>query len=177
MPDDDVVYDVLLNFLEFYEVCFFIATVFCLFFIVISLKILVQLNISPFIFLLEIKKFLGSAFQSIYFSYFSVLLIKLFFFVVQTLLAFVNFKLYHSINVKYPPILDPRLEASAAGLLPLLLFRGLLGWLGSFRTSCSFYWYQMFMVTYCPPDFFLIVIDVNIASCESCRTLCIVKVL
>lgn len=33
----------------------------------------------------------------------------------QTLLAFVNFKLYHSINVKYPPILDPRLEALAAG--------------------------------------------------------------
>ncbi|KAJ0112827.1 hypothetical protein Patl1_02820 [Pistacia atlantica] len=60
LPDDDVVYDVLLNFLEFYE----------------------------------------------------------------TLLAFVNFKLYHSINVKYPPILDPRLEASAAGLLPLSYFLG-----------------------------------------------------
>ncbi|CAL9110137.1 unnamed protein product [Musa acuminata var. zebrina] len=30
------------------------------------------------------------------------------------LLGFVNFKLYHSINVKYPPILDPRLEALAA---------------------------------------------------------------
>lgn len=40
---------------------------------------------------------------------------------VQTLLAFVNFKLYHSINVKYPPILDPQLEASAAGMLLLLL--------------------------------------------------------
>lgn len=55
LPDDDVVYDVLLTFLEFYE----------------------------------------------------------------TLLAFVNFKLYHSINVKYPPILDPRLEASAAELYAL----------------------------------------------------------
>ncbi|XP_044503701.1 pescadillo homolog [Mangifera indica] len=55
LPDDDVVYDVLLNFLEFYE----------------------------------------------------------------TLLTFVNFKLYHSINVKYPPILDPRLEASAAELYAL----------------------------------------------------------
>ncbi|KAH6821501.1 TCP-1/cpn60 chaperonin family protein [Perilla frutescens var. hirtella] len=32
----------------------------------------------------------------------------------ETLLAFVNFRLYHSINVKYPPILDPRLEALAA---------------------------------------------------------------
>ncbi|XP_057505514.1 pescadillo homolog [Actinidia eriantha] len=37
----------------------------------------------------------------------------------QTLLAFVNFKLYHSINVKYPPILDPRLEALAADLYAL----------------------------------------------------------
>ncbi|TXG49248.1 hypothetical protein EZV62_025123 [Acer yangbiense] len=55
LPDDDVVYDVLLTFLEFYE----------------------------------------------------------------TLLAFVNFKLYHSINVKYPPILDPKLEASAAELYAL----------------------------------------------------------
>ncbi|GJN23642.1 hypothetical protein PR202_gb11307 [Eleusine coracana subsp. coracana] len=32
----------------------------------------------------------------------------------ETLLGFVNFKLYHSINVNYPPILDPRLEALAA---------------------------------------------------------------
>ncbi|KAF8399759.1 hypothetical protein HHK36_015630 [Tetracentron sinense] len=37
----------------------------------------------------------------------------------ETLLAFVNFKLYHSINVKYPPILDPRLEALAADLYAL----------------------------------------------------------
>ena len=36
---------------------------------------------------------------------------------VQTLLAFVNYHLYHSINVKYPPILDPRLEALASGML------------------------------------------------------------
>ncbi|KAH7577312.1 hypothetical protein JRO89_XS01G0235000 [Xanthoceras sorbifolium] len=55
LPDDDVVYDVLLTFLEFYE----------------------------------------------------------------TLLAFVNFKLYYSINVKYPPILDSKLEASAAELYAL----------------------------------------------------------
>ncbi|KAM0943638.1 hypothetical protein DsansV1_C13g0124301 [Dioscorea sansibarensis] len=33
----------------------------------------------------------------------------------EALLGFVNFKLYHSINLKYPPILDPRLEALAAG--------------------------------------------------------------
>ncbi|CAI0440155.1 unnamed protein product [Linum tenue] len=32
----------------------------------------------------------------------------------ETLLGFVNFRLYHSISVKYPPILDPRLEALAA---------------------------------------------------------------
>ncbi|XP_010660865.1 pescadillo homolog isoform X2 [Vitis vinifera] len=37
----------------------------------------------------------------------------------QTLLAFVNFRLYHSINVKYPPILDSRLEALAADLYGL----------------------------------------------------------
>ncbi|XP_052197651.1 pescadillo homolog [Diospyros lotus] len=37
----------------------------------------------------------------------------------ETLLAFVNFKLYHSINVKYPPILDPRLEALAEELYAL----------------------------------------------------------
>ncbi|WOK97758.1 Pescadillo [Canna indica] len=33
--------------------------------------------------------------------------------------SFINFKLYHSINVKYPPILDPRLEALAAELYAL----------------------------------------------------------
>ncbi|KMT03757.1 hypothetical protein BVRB_8g189050 [Beta vulgaris subsp. vulgaris] len=37
----------------------------------------------------------------------------------ETLLAFVNFKLYHNINVKYPPILDSRLEALAADLYAL----------------------------------------------------------
>ncbi|KAF5740406.1 pescadillo isoform X1 [Tripterygium wilfordii] len=37
----------------------------------------------------------------------------------ETLLAFINFKLYHSINVKYPPILDPRLESLAADLYAL----------------------------------------------------------
>ncbi|KAE8689350.1 Pescadillo-like protein [Hibiscus syriacus] len=42
----------------------------------------------------------------------------------ETLLGFVNFQLYHSINVKYPPILDPRLEALAA---ESLTERGLQG--------------------------------------------------
>ncbi|VFQ91879.1 unnamed protein product [Cuscuta campestris] len=37
----------------------------------------------------------------------------------ETLLGFVNFQLYHSINVKYPPILDARLEALAADLYAL----------------------------------------------------------
>ncbi|KAL6526028.1 hypothetical protein OROHE_015552 [Orobanche hederae] len=37
----------------------------------------------------------------------------------EALLVFVNFKLYQSINVKYPPILDPRLEALAADLYAL----------------------------------------------------------
>lgn len=34
----------------------------------------------------------------------------------QTLLGFVNLRLYHSIKLKYPPILDPRLKALAAGM-------------------------------------------------------------
>ncbi|XP_050367996.1 pescadillo homolog [Argentina anserina] len=37
----------------------------------------------------------------------------------EALLAFVNCHLYRSINVKYPPILDPRLEAFAAELYAL----------------------------------------------------------
>ncbi|KAG8368155.1 hypothetical protein BUALT_Bualt15G0015600 [Buddleja alternifolia] len=37
----------------------------------------------------------------------------------ESLLAFVNYKLYHSINVNYPPILDSRLEALAADLYAL----------------------------------------------------------
>ncbi|KAJ4786199.1 hypothetical protein LUZ62_037445 [Rhynchospora pubera] len=40
----------------------------------------------------------------------------------ETLLGFVNFKLYNSINVKYPPILDPRLEALAAELYALFRY-------------------------------------------------------
>ena len=46
---------------------------------------------------------------------FWTLLDALWFLWVQTLLAFVNFHVYHSINLKYPPILDPHLEALAAG--------------------------------------------------------------
>ncbi|XP_020219449.1 pescadillo homolog [Cajanus cajan] len=37
----------------------------------------------------------------------------------EPLLSFVNFRLYHSINLKYPPILDPRLESLAADLYAL----------------------------------------------------------
>ncbi|KAG6656522.1 pescadillo homolog [Carya illinoinensis] len=39
--------------------------------------------------------------------------------VYETLLTFANYHLYHSINVKYPPILDPRLEALASDLYAL----------------------------------------------------------
>ncbi|ONK79176.1 uncharacterized protein A4U43_C01F3700 [Asparagus officinalis] len=42
----------------------------------------------------------------------------------EALLGFVNFKLYHSINLKYPPILDPRLEAAAAALYALYRYIG-----------------------------------------------------
>lgn len=37
----------------------------------------------------------------------------------ETLLGFVNLRLYNSINLKYPPILDPRLKALAADLYAL----------------------------------------------------------
>ncbi|KAF6137007.1 hypothetical protein GIB67_030771 [Kingdonia uniflora] len=37
----------------------------------------------------------------------------------RSLLGFVNCQLYHSISMKYPPILDPRLEALAADLYAL----------------------------------------------------------
>uniref|UniRef100_A0A0D6QUE6 Pescadillo homolog n=1 Tax=Araucaria cunninghamii TaxID=56994 RepID=A0A0D6QUE6_ARACU len=38
----------------------------------------------------------------------------------ETLLGFVNFKLYYDIGVKYPPILDPQLEAAAAELYAMV---------------------------------------------------------
>lgn len=37
-----------------------------------------------------------------------------------TLPQFVNFKLYHSLGLRYPPVLDPKLEAAAAGLDALM---------------------------------------------------------
>ncbi|WCJ38402.1 pescadillo-related [Euphorbia peplus] len=37
----------------------------------------------------------------------------------RNLLGFVNCRLYHTINLEYPPILDPQLEALAAGLYAL----------------------------------------------------------
>lgn len=68
----------------------------------------------------------------------------------QALLGFVNFKLYHSINVKYPPILDPRLEALAAGKCFLLhhnpsqLYSAQLFYLDSaVDLSC---WFSLFYV-------------------------------
>lgn len=38
----------------------------------------------------------------------------------QTLLQFVNFRLYHLIGVQYPPVVDPRMEAAAAGLAAIM---------------------------------------------------------
>nr|GEU73174.1 pescadillo homolog [Tanacetum cinerariifolium] len=37
----------------------------------------------------------------------------------ETLFGFLNFKLYESINLKYPPIIDPRLKALATDLYAL----------------------------------------------------------
>ena len=41
----------------------------------------------------------------------------------STLLQFVNFKLYHTLGVRYPPIVDPTLERAAAGLAALMQVR------------------------------------------------------
>ena len=38
----------------------------------------------------------------------------------HTLLQFVNFKLYHSLAVHYPPLLDSKLEEAAAGLTAIM---------------------------------------------------------
>ena len=38
----------------------------------------------------------------------------------QCLLQFVNFKLYHTIGVQYPPVVDPRMEKAAAGLASIM---------------------------------------------------------
>lgn len=38
----------------------------------------------------------------------------------HTLLQFVNFKLYHSLAVHYPPVLDSKLEEAAAGLTAIM---------------------------------------------------------
>jgi hypothetical protein len=38
----------------------------------------------------------------------------------NTLLQFVNFKLYHALGVRYPPLLDPRLEKASQGLAALM---------------------------------------------------------
>lgn len=35
---------------------------------------------------------------------------------------FVNFRLYHSIYVEYPPILDPQFEALAAGMYSMVMY-------------------------------------------------------
>lgn len=38
----------------------------------------------------------------------------------QTLLKFVNFKLYHIIGLPYPPSADPKLQAAAADLASIM---------------------------------------------------------
>ena len=42
----------------------------------------------------------------------------------HALLQFVNFKLYHALGVRYPPLLDPRLEQAAAGLAAIMQVKG-----------------------------------------------------
>jgi len=39
---------------------------------------------------------------------------------VQTLVSFVNFKLYHELGLTYPPVLDARLEEAAAELYEIM---------------------------------------------------------
>ena len=38
----------------------------------------------------------------------------------QTLLQFVNFKLYHTIGISYPPVVDPKMEQAAAGIASIM---------------------------------------------------------
>ncbi len=38
----------------------------------------------------------------------------------QTLLQFVNFKLYNTLGVRYPPVVDSRLDKAAAGLASIM---------------------------------------------------------
>ena len=41
----------------------------------------------------------------------------------QTLLQFVNFKLYNTLGVRYPPVVDSRLDEAAAGLASIMQVR------------------------------------------------------
>ncbi len=38
----------------------------------------------------------------------------------HTMLQFVNYRLYHSLGVRYPPVVDPKLEEAAAGLSAIM---------------------------------------------------------
>lgn len=38
----------------------------------------------------------------------------------HTMLQFVNYKLYHALGVRYPPVVDPKLEEAAAGLSAIM---------------------------------------------------------
>ena len=38
----------------------------------------------------------------------------------QTLLQFVNYKLYNTLGVRYPPVVDPKLDEAAAGLASIM---------------------------------------------------------
>lgn len=44
----------------------------------------------------------------------------------QTLLQFVNFKLYNMLGVRYPPVVDSRLDEAAAGLASIMQVCSLL---------------------------------------------------
>ena len=56
----------------------------------------------------------------------------------QTLLQFVNFKLYNTLGVRYPPVVDPKLDEAAAGLASIMQVQHLI-WLClkcAVRTLC-----------------------------------------
>lgn len=38
----------------------------------------------------------------------------------HTMLQFVNYRLYHSLGVRYPPVVDSKLEEAAAGLSAIM---------------------------------------------------------
>lgn len=55
----------------------------------------------------------------------------------QTLLQFVNFKLYNTLGVRYPPVVDPKLDEAAAGLASIMQVKHNPAWPGNCTALCT----------------------------------------